>query len=191
MPIFLELRIEFIDPCFATFYHCQLKVYEALYRELRNLADANFDMTCSAMNGFVAKWDVAQSLFDELTIPKRRGKEAQLPAQPALSQSGSNADLPAYGADDRAPSNYPKSGKSAGAPLATMAAVGAALPKNAQSKKYVIALYDFDAQADGDLSFRRDDKIEVLEKTENQNDWWTGTINGTTGQFPGNYVAEI
>jgi amphiphysin len=188
MPIFLELRIEFIDPCFATFYHCQLKVYEALYKELRTLADANFDMSCSAMNGFVAKWDTAQTLFDELTIPKRRGKEAQASA---LSQSGSNADLPSSGANDSNPSNYPKSVKSAGAPFATMGAMGAALPKTAQSKKYVIALYDFDAQAEGDLSFRRDDKIEVVEKTENQNDWWTGTINGMTGQFPGNYVAEI
>jgi amphiphysin len=190
MPIFLDLRIEFVDPCFATFYHCQLKVYEALYKELRNLADANFDMSCSAMNGFVAKWDTAQNLFDELTIPKRRGKDAASSAQLALSQSGSNADIPS-GAVSKDTSNNFASMNSAAAPLASMAAVGAALPKSGLSKKYVIALYDFEAQAEGDLSFRRDDKIEVVEKTENQNDWWTGKINGMTGQFPGNYVADI
>lgn len=186
MPLFLELRIEFIDPCFAIFYHCQLKVYEALYKELRNLADANFDMTCSAMNGFVAKWEDAQSLLDELTIPKRRSGNTG--GQPSLSHSGSNANISANEQVD--PPSNPTPFKNA-APLASMAAVGAALPRTNQSKKYVIALYDFEAQAEGDLTFRRDDKIEVVEKTENQNDWWTGKINGMTGQFPGNYVAEI
>jgi amphiphysin len=58
------------------------------------------------------------------------------------------------------------------------------------SNQYVIALYDFEAQAVGDLSFRRDEKIEVLEK-RNVNDWWVGRIGTRTGQFPGNYVREL
>ncbi|KAJ3384511.1 hypothetical protein HDU84_002904 [Entophlyctis sp. JEL0112] len=53
---------------------------------------------------------------------------------------------------------------------------------------YVTALYDFDAQAPGDLSFRRNDRIEVLQRSEYPNDWWTGRLNGVTGIFPGNYV---
>lgn len=51
--------------------------------------------------------------------------------------------------------------------------------------QYVTALYDYAAQADGDLSFRKDDKIEILERTQDQNDWWTGRLNGQTGVFPG------
>lgn len=31
---------------------------------------------------------------------------------------------------------------------------------------FVIALYDFEAQTDGDLSFRKDEKIQVLESKE-------------------------
>jgi amphiphysin len=49
----------------------------------------------------------------------------------------------------------------------------------------VLALYDYDAQAAGDLSFRKDDKIELVERTADANDWWTGSLKGTTGIFPG------
>lgn len=55
------------------------------------------------------------------------------------------------------------------------------------NRQYVIALYDYTAQADGDLSFRKDDKIEIIERTADQNDWWTGRLNGMTGIFPGKY----
>ncbi|KAH9982179.1 hypothetical protein BGW80DRAFT_1471107 [Lactifluus volemus] len=51
---------------------------------------------------------------------------------------------------------------------------------------YVVALYDFAAQADGDLDFKVGDRIEVIERTENAEDWWTGRLNGRTGVFPGN-----
>ncbi|KAJ3165011.1 hypothetical protein HK101_000318 [Irineochytrium annulatum] len=68
---------------------------------------------------------------------------------------------------------------------------GMPMPGMGPRKTYVVALYDYEAQADGDLSFRRDDRIEVVEKTENPNDWWTGTLNGRTGSFPANYVAVV
>jgi len=55
---------------------------------------------------------------------------------------------------------------------------------------YVVALYDFEAQADGDLSFNTGDRIEIVEKTENTEDWWTGRLNGAQGVFPGNYVQD-
>jgi len=50
------------------------------------------------------------------------------------------------------------------------------------------ALYDFAAQADGDLSFHAGDVIEIVQRTQNENEWWTGKLNGKQGQFPGNYV---
>lgn len=61
-------------------------------------------------------------------------------------------------------------------------------PKPKPAPEYVTALYDFDAQADGDLSFKTGDRIEVITKTESQEDWWTGRLNGMQGVFPGNYV---
>ncbi|KAK4241651.1 hypothetical protein C8A03DRAFT_41005 [Achaetomium macrosporum] len=52
----------------------------------------------------------------------------------------------------------------------------------------VTALYDYAAQAEGDLSFRAGDIIEVVTRTANENEWWTGRLHGKQGQFPGNYV---
>ncbi|KAI0089772.1 BAR-domain-containing protein [Irpex rosettiformis] len=57
-------------------------------------------------------------------------------------------------------------------------------------KQYVVALYDFEAQADGDLAFRTGDRIEVVERTGSAEDWWTGRLNGVQGVFPGNYVQD-
>jgi len=62
-----------------------------------------------------------------------------------------------------------------------------ALPQR-NSVQYVTALYDFTAQNAGDISFKRGDRIEIVKKTDNANEWWTGKINGQVGQFPGNYV---
>ena len=50
---------------------------------------------------------------------------------------------------------------------------------------YVVALYDFSAQADGDLDFKVGDRIEVIERTPSAEDWWKGRLNGRTGVFPG------
>jgi hypothetical protein len=50
---------------------------------------------------------------------------------------------------------------------------------------YVVALYDFAAQADGDLDFKVGDRIEVVERTNSAEDWWTGRLDGRTGVFPG------
>jgi len=55
---------------------------------------------------------------------------------------------------------------------------------------YVTALYDFEAQAEGDLSFRTGDRIEIVQKSESAEDWWTGRLNGQQGVFPGNYVQS-
>ncbi|KAJ1994758.1 BAR adaptor protein Hob1 [Coemansia spiralis] len=56
--------------------------------------------------------------------------------------------------------------------------------------QFVDALYDYNAQAEGDLSFREGDRIELLERSPSKNDWWTGRLNGVTGVFPGTYVTD-
>lgn len=226
LPIFLELRIQFIDPCFATFYQCQVRVYHILYEEFKRLAHDRFDMKCSAINGFNSKYEDAAALFDQLTIPRRRtaGKSDVPNASPASSAvtgspldnfNGSNTSLhggspalshktsPGFSAISPKPSSL-----SPAAAAATGMAIGAAanqpppysaplklpspaLEKNQPPKQHVVALYDYEATAEGDLSFKRNDRIEVVEKTDNQNDWWTGRLNGATGQFPGNYVTLV
>ncbi|KAK6631771.1 hypothetical protein RUM43_013835 [Polyplax serrata] len=49
-----------------------------------------------------------------------------------------------------------------------------------------IALYDYQAAADDEISFDPDDIITNIEKIDEG--WWRGTCNGLTGLFPANYV---
>lgn len=54
--------------------------------------------------------------------------------------------------------------------------------------QFVTALYDFEGQNPGDLSFKEGDKIRVVKKTDSTDDWWDGELRGKTGAFPANYV---
>ena len=47
------------------------------------------------------------------------------------------------------------------------------------------ALYDYEAQAEGDLSFSTGDTIEIVEQGATENEWWNGRLKGRQGQFPG------
>lgn len=61
----------------------------------------------------------------------------------------------------------------------------------ASNAEMVTALYDFAAQAEGDLSFKAGDVIEIVKKTPNENEWWTGKLNGRSGEFPGKGVLNV
>lgn len=50
----------------------------------------------------------------------------------------------------------------------------------------VIAMYDYTANNEDELSFSKGQLINVLNKDDA--DWWQGEINGVTGLFPSNYV---
>lgn len=54
----------------------------------------------------------------------------------------------------------------------------------------VVALYDYVSTTDGDLNFKEGDRIELIQRTETKDDWWTGRLNGKTGLFPGTYVTN-
>jgi amphiphysin len=59
--------------------------------------------------------------------------------------------------------------------------------QSASSVQYVKAVYGFEGQEHGDLSFKEGDRIKVLKKTGDVNDWWDGELNGRKGRFPANY----
>jgi amphiphysin len=58
----------------------------------------------------------------------------------------------------------------------------------APAPEIVTAMYDYEAQAEGDLSFSTGDKIEIVTRSENVNEWWIGKLRGKEGQFPGWYL---
>ncbi len=50
----------------------------------------------------------------------------------------------------------------------------------------VIAIYDYTAANEDELSFSKSQVINVLDKSNP--DWWKGELNGVTGLIPANYV---
>ncbi|EIW86340.1 BAR-domain-containing protein [Coniophora puteana RWD-64-598 SS2] len=110
--------------------------------------------------------------FIKKAPPQPPGSKAAPAPPPPYSAGENGASMAAAAATKRAPPPPPIKPK----------------PKMEPPKEYVTALYDFDAQADGDLSFKTGDRIEILKKTDSQEDWWTGRVNGQEGVFPGNYV---
>jgi len=68
---------------------------------------------------------------------------------------------------------------------ATSAPVSAPAPA-ANNTPSAIALYDYDAQEENEISFKEGDIITNLNFVTD--DWWEGVVNGKCGLFPGNYV---
>ncbi|EPQ61224.1 BAR-domain-containing protein [Gloeophyllum trabeum ATCC 11539] len=122
-----------------------------------------------------ASRSVSGAGYKKAPPPPPGGKAAE-PAPPPYSPPANGAAAAAAAAAKRAPPPPPP-------PLKPK-------PKAEPPVQYVVALYDFEAQAEGDLSFSAGDRIELVEKTESQEDWWTGRLNGRQGVFPGNYVQE-
>lgn len=54
-----------------------------------------------------------------------------------------------------------------------------------------VALFTFEGEQEGDLSFKKNDIITITKRTENKSDWWTGrSEDGRVGIFPSNYVES-
>ena len=61
----------------------------------------------------------------------------------------------------------------------------------AHQPKQFVALYDYDARTDEDLSFKKGEHLEILNDT--QGDWWFARSKATKmeGYIPSNYVAKL
>lgn len=71
------------------------------------------------------------------------------------------------------------------------------LSQNGSQKNYftldwVIALYPFQSQNNEELSFQKNEKLEIVERPENDPDWWKARNDkGEIGLVPKNYVKII
>ncbi|KAF1799757.1 hypothetical protein FB192DRAFT_1139004 [Mucor lusitanicus] len=102
--------------------------------------------------------------------------QAYQPQQQYQAPQQHHTPAPAYG-------QQPSSSSAGG--LVSPTAAPTPPTRDASRSSYVVALYDYDAQAEGDLSFKKDDKIELVQRTQDANDWWTGRLRGAVGVFPG------
>jgi amphiphysin len=97
---------------------------------------------------------------------------ASHPSSPAIGSPSLSASIAAKG---KPPPPKPKPSRLSGVPAA----------------ETCTALYDYEAQAEGDLSFLTGETIEIVNRTSNENEWWTGRVNGREGQFPGKLDTSL
>jgi amphiphysin len=122
------------------------------------------------------------------TTPKPWERPAALSDQHDLVETGSSSN-------SQAPPPYSPGTTSSSAMAIAAAAKSKPAPPPPKPKpsrlsgmpaaETVTALYDYSAQAEGDLSFRAGDLIEIVTRTANDNEWWVGKLHGKQGQFPG------
>ncbi|KAJ9127213.1 hypothetical protein QFC24_001451 [Naganishia onofrii] len=103
---------------------------------------------------------------------------------PAHAASPAVAAPPPYTAGGTGLASTAGSIKKAPPPPPPMKRAASAAPQ----PEICVALYDFAPQAEGDLGFKTGDLIEVIERSDIKDDWWTGRLNGVTGIFPGSYT---
>lgn len=125
--------------------------------------------------------------------------QKKAPPPPPSSSSSFKAKSPVPPSSPPAPAAPPPYSPSTNGTAAAAAAAAKRAPppppplksKPKPAVQYVVALYDFAAQADGDLDFKVGDRIEVVERTDSAEDWWTGRLEGRQGVFPGEFLLHL
>lgn len=216
LPVLFQMQLEFIQPLFVLFYYMQLNVFYTLYTRMEELKIPYFDLSLDIVEAYNAKKGDVEERADAIGITHFKVGHAknkleatkrrhQMAAGGASGPAGLGQEqLPAYGSPGQnyQPGGYqqpqqgyqPQAGfqQQAGyQPQQTQAqqppvSAGGAPPAYNQAATCT-ALYDYTAQAQGDLTFSAGAVIEVVERGD-ANGWWTGRYNGQTGAFPGNYV---
>lgn len=110
-----------------------------------------------------------KSEYKPQTVEKPPPPYSSGPISPGLASPKASSLAAAVAAKSKPPPPKPKPSRLSGIPQA----------------ETVTALYDYSAQAEGDLSFRAGDVIEIVTRTQNDNEWWIGKLQGKQGQFPG------
>ncbi|CAI4215211.1 unnamed protein product [Parascedosporium putredinis] len=194
LPQLFRLEREFIQPLFQSFYYMQLNIFYTLHIKMQECDIGYFDLTLDVEEAFQKKRGDIQEQAELLSIckfkttgQKRPPKYGSKPAleegkRPLAIEAGPSSTAPrlTYNRQSDVVENPPPPYS----PNPRHRPAAAPTP----AVETVTALYDFAAQAEGDLSFKAGDAIQIIKRTSNDNEWWTGKLNGKQGDFPGNYV---
>jgi amphiphysin len=218
LPRLFTLEAEFIRPLFQSFYYMQLNVFYTLHERMQSLNINYFELTLDIEEAYEMKRGDVKERAEELMIVHFKATSGRQPGSKlgasnkdklAQEYKSNNSSLTTTSdTSDNPPPPYSPTTPVGSVSLAraNSSAVNSSLAAAAKLKpappppkpkpsrlsgqpvETVTALYDYEAQAASDLSFSAGDVIEVVLRTNNENEWWNGRINGREGQFPGNYV---
>ncbi|KAJ5917940.1 hypothetical protein N7454_010315 [Penicillium verhagenii] len=197
LPKLFTLEAEFIRPLFQSFYYMQLNVFYTLHDKMQRMNISYFNLNLDVEEAFEQKRGDVQERTEALSIVhfKAQGvrrNNSKLNPKLAESKRGRSAST----ADENPPPPYSAGSIPSPTGSFSSAAKGKPAPPPPRAKpahlskpaETATALYDYEAQAHGDLGFSAGDVIEITHRTENTNEWWTGRTGGREGQFPANYV---
>lgn len=218
LPQLFYLQAEFIKPLFVSLYFMQLNVFYTLYSRMEEMKIPYFDLNSELLAAFADKRGNIEELTESLNIThfkltygKRKleltrkrfgspGADNEEPGDTSFlssnstlaNTSGSTYPPSSLGSTSfannyQAPPAYTPTAEVGGA-FGAPQAVSQPATMAPHGVTYCTALYDYTAQAEGDLSFKAGDIIQIVERTPDQNGWWTGIVNNAQGVFPGNYV---
>jgi amphiphysin len=212
LPKFFDLERKFIQPLFTSLYYLQLNIFYTMHERMQNLNIDYFDFTVEVEEGFEKRMSDHKDKADGLSIThfKKTGGykkgESKYVAESKYAaaarqrkntlDSSSDPPPPPYSASPPPGSTTVTSANAASAAKAKGPAPPPPKPKptrlsgNAVAET-VTALYDYEAQAHGDLSFSAGEVIEIIRRTPNDNEWWYGKVNGKEGQFPGKCLLKL
>lgn len=167
LPRLLSLRFKILDPCIKSLYLCQRKMFQVLLEMYKDIPNSSV-------------------MFKQVI---EQFKSDQMPAVKALQKlslihydtvNTNDKDFNSTLVIQQSEKLYPNT--------MSLKSISDALPSTSNN---VVAMFAFEAQESSDLSFKAGDVIEVLQRTQNKNDWWNGRLNGQVGDFPANYVKEM
>ncbi|KAH8724179.1 reduced viability upon starvation protein [Phaeosphaeriaceae sp. PMI808] len=212
LPKLFMLEREFIQPLFQSFYYMQLNVFYTLHERMQRLDIGYFDLTLDIEAAYLKKTGDIPDQVEKISICKFKATAGRpLGVKPGQSKyatkmqeakagrvstsEDTEAPPPPYSPGPAGPVGDVKSpALSTGSWGSAAKAKGAAPPppkpkpsrlSGVPAVEHVTALYDYEAQSEGDLSFLTGDVIEIVSRTQNENEWWTGKVRGKQGQFPG------
>ena len=114
-----------------------------------------------------------------------RGQIADQAYKRSVSTTSNPGKL--VGGSDQKPQQQPSGGGGGGySRQSSTQSLPSWVPRNYLDK--VVAIYDYNADKEDELTFQEGQTIYVLKK--NDDGWWEGVMEGITGLFPGNYVEQ-
>lgn len=196
LPKLFTLEAEFIRPLFQSFYYMQLNVFYTLHERMQGMNIGYFNLNLDVEEAFEQKRGDVQERAEALAIvhfkTKGLGRSGSRVSKLAESKGSINRGRSTSTADEHPPPPYSAATPSPTGSFSSAAKSKPAPPPPKPKPSYlskpaetVTALYDYEAQAHGDLGFSAGDVIEIIHRTDNQNEWWTGRVGGREGQFPG------
>ena len=208
LPKLFRLERAFIQPLFQSFYYMQLNVFYTLHERMQSIDIGYFDIMLDIEAAYEKKRGDVQARAEAIPILKFKTIGGRKPGAPGQSKyatkaleakterrsnltDGTDTPPPPYSPTVGALTSPPGSATSWGSAAKSKgAAPHPPKPKPSRfsgvpAAETVTALYDYEAQAEGDLSFITGDVIEIVTRTQNPNEWWIGKVRGKQGQFPG------